>query len=318
MAASVCYFVQSHRNPEQNYRLIRALRRGSPAGRIVVRHDFASSPLDWGPLATLPDTHLLPGRGPQVRYQFSGQLQPYLEAIEWLERQGLRYDWLVKLSAQDYPVMPVPAIEAALDDATCDGFIRYWDVLRPNPYWSRRKAKARYWYRYRQLPDRVVPVLRALRVLTRVLPIHFYLACGAQVGVRSLRPPFRRGFRCYGGWSWFTLRRPAVRYLTEFLSEHPQVLAHYRTTLAAEESLVQTVLVNSRRFALVDDDHRYIDYARAVHGAPRTLTGADFPVLASGRYHFARKFDLDVDAAVLDRIDRELLGSAAGRSRAGS
>jgi hypothetical protein len=58
----------------------------------------------------------------------------------------------------------------------------------------------------------------------------------------------------------------------------------------------------------VDDDLRYIDYARAHRGSPRTLTVADLPLLASGRYHFARKFDLRVDREVLDRIDRELLG----------
>jgi core-2/I-Branching enzyme len=308
MTATVCYYVQSHRGPEQVHRLIRALRAG--AGPIVVRHDFTACPLDWTPVSTLPDTHLLPGRGPHRRYQFSGQLEPFLEVIDWLEREGVRYDWLVKLSGQDYPVMPVPAIEAALDAAGCDGFIRHWDVLRPNPYWSRRKAKARYWYRYRQLSDRLLPLLRALRGFTRVLPVNFYLACGAQVGIRRLRPPFRAGFRCQGGWSWFSLRRGAVRYLAEFLREHPEVLAHYRGTLAAEESLVQTVLVNSRRFDLVDDDRRYIDYSRSVDGSPRTLTSADLPLLRGGGFHFARKFDLEVDAGVLDRIDRELLAAS--------
>ena len=38
------------------------------------------------------------------------------------------------------------------------------------------------------------------------------------------------------------------------------------------------------------------------------LTVADLPELASGRYHFARKFDLKAGREVLDRIDRELLG----------
>jgi hypothetical protein len=68
------------------------------------------------------------------------------------------------------------------------------------------------------------------------------------------------------------------------------------------------VLVNSGRFDLVDDNLRYIDYTGARKGAPRVLTTADLPLLASGRYHFARKFDLSVDREVLDRIDRELLG----------
>ena len=43
--------------------------------------------------------------------------------------------------------------------------------------------------------------------------------------------------------------------------------------------------------------------------APRFIGGIlAMPLLAGGRYHFARKFDLAADVEVLDRIDRELLG----------
>ena len=308
MTPRVCYFVQSHRDPEQIVRLVRTLRRGSARGRILVGHDFAACQLDWAPLAALPDTHLLPPSGPHVRASFARQVQPYLEAIDWLEREGVEYDWLVNLTAQDYPVKPVAEIEAFLGAAAADGFIRWWDVESAESPWSRRQARHRYWYRYRRLPDRAEPALRALRGLTRVLPIHFYLPYGAWVGVRAARVPFRDGFRCYGGRTWFSLRRRAVRYLRDFLAERPEVEAHYRGTVAAEESIVQTVLVNSGRFDLVNDDLRYVDYTRAVRGSPRTLTIADLPLLASGPYHFARKFDLGVDREVLDRIDRELLG----------
>ena len=84
-------------------------------------------------------------------------------------------------------------------------------------------------------------------------------------------------------------------------------------TQTPEESLVQTVLVNGGRFRLVDDDLRYIDYEHTHRGSPRTLTVADVPRLASGKYHFARKFDLAVDAEVLDRIDREILEPSSPR-----
>jgi hypothetical protein len=86
---------------------------------------------------------------------------------------------------------------------------------------------------------------------------------------------------------------------------------------------VQTLLVNARRFRLVNDDLRYIDYAGADRGSPRVLTTADLPMLAAGPWHFARKFDYGVDRVVLDRIDRELLAGAGPaatthRSHAGS
>jgi Core-2/I-Branching enzyme len=307
MSATVCYLVQSHRDPEQILRLARTLRAGS-RGPIVVWHDFAKCPLDPAPLAALPDVHLVPARGRLVRAGFSAQAGPYLDAVEWLEREGIAYDWLVNLTGQDYPVAPLARSEAFLAAARGDGFLRYWDVQSPDNPWPRRKARMRYWYRYRRLPDGAASVLRALRFLTKIAPLHFYLDYGPYVGLRRLRTPFGPGFRCYGGWAFFTLRRAAVLYVREFLAAHPEVEEHYRGTVAPEESLVPTVLVNSGRFDLIDDPLRYIDYsARTRGGSPRTLTVADLPLLASGRYHFARKFDLAVDREVLDRIDRELL-----------
>jgi hypothetical protein len=308
MSTRVCYFIQTHRDPEQIYRLVRTLRRGSPLATIVVQHNFNSCHLDWAPLADLPDTHLLAYGTRQVRANFSCQVQPYLELIDWLEREGISYDWVVSLTGQDYPVTPIPEIEAFLGAAESDGFIRYWDVQSAENPWPWRKARARYWHHYRRLPDRAVPVLHAVRLLTRVLPIHFYLDYGPLVGVRAWRTPFDDGFRCYGGWAWFSLRRSAVLYLRDFLASHPDVEEHYRRTVTPEESLVQTVLMNSGRFKLVNDDLRYIDYSKAHKGSPRTLTAADVPMLANGGYHFARKFDFGVDRQVLDVIDRELLG----------
>lgn len=306
MPVTICWFVQSHRDPEQILRLIRTLRRGS-RGPIVLRHDEAGCKLDFGELATVDGLHLLPASGRQLRGSFSCQTQPYLDLIAWLEAQGIPYDWLVNLTAQDYPVRPIERIEAELEASTADGYLRWWDVLSDESPWSRRKARARYWHRFWRLPEGARPLLRALRALTRIAPIHFYLDYGALVGVRKWRTPFGDDMRCLGGRSWWTLRREVVSYLAAFLARRPDVERHYRGTVAPEESLVPTVLVASRRFSLINDDLRYIDYSAAVRGSPRTLTIADLPLLARGHYHFARKFDLAVDREIVDRIDRDLL-----------
>lgn len=307
MTDTVCYFIQTHRDPEQIYRLVRTLRRGSANGLIVIQHNPIGFELDWGPVADLPGVHLMPPCAPQLRSHYSCQVQPFLDVIDWLEARGLGYDWMVNLSAQDYPVTPIPAMEGFLSETAADGFIRHWDVLSPASPWNERKARNRYWHRHWWLPAKTLPLLRVLRPLTKILPISVTLDYGSLLGVRRLRTPFNDSFRCYGGWAWFSLRRAAILYLREFLREHQDLERHYKLTQTPEESLVQTVLVNSGRFKLVDDDFRYIDYAKAHKGSPRTLTVADMPLLAAGRYHFARKFDLAVDRAVLDRIDREIL-----------
>lgn len=308
MSARVCYFVQSHRDPEQVYRLVRTLRRGSRNGRIVVQHNSAHCGLDWAPLAGLRDTHRFEASCPQVRASWSCQMQPYLEFVASLERERVEYDWIVNLSAQDYPVRPVAEIEAFLAAASADGFLRFFEEGSAEAPWPWRKFRNRYRYRYRKLPDGAAPLLRKLRFLSKVLPVHFYLDYGAYVGRRALGTPFSRSLRCHGGWAWFSIRRSAALFVLRYLAEHPEVERHYRRTVVPEESLVPTILASSGRFDLVNDDHRYIDYSKAHRGSPRTLTVLDLPLLSSGRYHFARKFDLGVDREVVDRIDRELLG----------
>ena len=134
-----------------------------------------------------------------------------------------------------------------------------------------RKARNRYWHRHWWLPAKAEPALRALRPLTKILPIRSTSDYGSLLGVRTLRTPFRDGLPLLRRVGLVLAAARAILYLREFLREHPEVERHYRDP-DPEESLVQTVLVNSGRFELVDDDFRYIDYTRAQKGSPRTLT----------------------------------------------
>ncbi len=310
MSARCCYFLQTHRDPEQVYRLVRTLRRGSPRAVIVVQHNFGAGPLDWEPLAAMADVHLLRLPYPQLRGSWSCQVQPTLDAIAWLEREGIGYDWLVTLTGQDYPVMPLPASERQLRESGSDAFLRHWEIHSPASPWPLHKPRRRYFYRYRRLAGRE-RLLRLLRPLSRLVSgVHISLFYGPYAGVRAWWTPFRGGFRCYGGWAWGALRREAARFVIAELAAKPALLELYRHTMSPEESILQTLLCNSGRFRLDDDDRRYLDYTGTTTGSPRTLGVADLPVLASGRYWFARKFDPGVDLAVLDRIDGELLGGA--------
>ena len=53
----------------------------------------------------------------------------------------------------------------------------------------------------------------------------------------------------------------------------------------------------------MNDDKRYIDYRRAVAGSPRTLTIQDYATITNGNFHFARKFDMEQGAEILDKLD---------------
>jgi hypothetical protein len=80
------------------------------------------------------------------------------------------------------------------------------------------------------------------------------------------------------------------------------LMRHYRRTIVPSESFFATVLMNDPELRVSSDDRRFVSFAPgAAH--PDVLTEADLDRLMASGAHFARKFDAEADAAVLDRLD---------------
>jgi hypothetical protein len=284
----VAYLVVSHKAPGQVLRLLRRLREGSPDAALIVHHDARSPDLDATALHELEAREVAPRLA--VDWGTRSQLDMLLGCLRWaLEHE--RFDWLVHLSGQDYPLRLLPAIEADLAAAEVDGFLEGVpvDPLRL----SRRHVDefvARYRYAWRRVPvpARLVAPLRPL-VLARALP------SGTRVGLPALNTPFGPDLRPYRGADWLTLRRRAV----EAVAGRRDLESHFHRTLAPTEAFPQTVLWNRTDMRLSGDTRRYTRW-RAGSPHPETLGLADLHgALASGA-DFARKFD---DPAVLDALD---------------
>ena len=97
----------------------------------------------------------------------------------------------------------------------------------------------------------------------------------------------------------------------ELAARHKNLARHYAPVRLADESYFQTLLVNHSSLKLKNQTLHYIDWSRGGPN-PKTLTVDDLePMIASGR-HFARKFDEQVDAVVLDELDRRVRPAARG------
>ncbi|HTQ81541.1 MAG TPA: beta-1,6-N-acetylglucosaminyltransferase [Thermoanaerobaculia bacterium] len=300
-----CYFLQTHTNPEQIHRLVRTLRRGSPGAFILLGHDFSASHLDLTPLADLSGIDLFPVAGPLDRAGLS-ILEPYLTALDWLAERRVQFDWLIYLTGQDYPTLPLAESEAFLERSGRDGFLSYWDIQARDGYWGKsRRGLRRYLYQYRKVP-RFVGWLKGLNSLQSRL--HISTAYGTRLGLRAAPSPFSARFPCYAGDQWHALSAAAVAALREELRQQTALVEYFRHTLCPCEALVQTLLVSrlGRRngeLHLANDSLRYVDFTGSREGRPRILTASDFATITHGKYHFARKFDSRVDSAILDRLD---------------
>ena len=289
------FLITSYVLPDQVLRLARTLRAGSSDAVIVLHHDDRRSRVDEAALAALGVGRIVPpspaawGEGSQLD----------------LVLRGLRYvlehtdaGWVVLLSGQDYPIRPVAEIERSLAAANCDAFVEALPVPALGEY------ALRYHHRWRPVPEPAWPVARAAaritgRVQRRRMP------SGPWVGVRVRFPA---GFVCHRGGDWFTLSRRALESVERSRRDQPELLEHFRRTLIPTEGYVQTVLANDPSLELSGDTRRFTRWEpRAPR--PAVLTLDDLPAMRASGMDVARKFDPEIDRAVLDAIDREVHGS---------
>lgn len=314
------YLILSHGKVEQLFRLIRALRVGSPQSAILLHHDAKSAPLDQAALRELGGVYQVEPRV-DVQWGDASQVDALLCSVTYALR-NLEFSWLSVISGQDYPLRPLTDIEAELRSSPYDAFVR----AAPAPAQYRARYYLRYWrlprFRYayhipqwlratfswaRQHLNRQQSLLR-IEGGPRGTPL--------RLGIRTIRHPFSDDFVCYKGSDWFTLSRSAAQYLIEFGQRQSDALEYFRHTFIPSESYFQTVLCNSKELKVCDDNRRFIVWEDSRLAHPKTLTIEDFDSMTRSGKDFGRKFDTTVDSTVLDALDRIVLGSPPERTTA--
>ena len=208
-----------------------------------------------------------------------GHVRATLKGIDHLVRGRAPFDYAVLLTGQDYPIKPVADIHAFFERHEGASFMAHRPL--PSPYWSPRGGLDRIEYR------------------------HFRLRG------RHLRLPGKRTFpprlRPFGGGAYWCLSRACIEYVSAFVARRPDVVRFFTRVDVPDETFFQTIVMNSHLAeTVVDDNLRYIDWSRGVR--PANLGLGDLEELRRTPKLYARKFDITHDAAVLDAIDRELLG----------
>jgi hypothetical protein len=308
----LAFFIQSHRDPGQIVRLVRAIKSGVADAVIVVGFDTSSSNFDESLLKEFSDTYLLRGLAPVRRGELSA-IRPYFDAIEWLHKSSIEFDWLAYISGQCYPVQPLSSLSKFLEASSCDGFINHFDVLGAGSCWSIEEGYGRYFFhKSADLPDwSMVPAKVANKIgLLSPFPqvrLKSRESFGVSLWKAAPSSPFNEALRCYGGNHRHILSRSCVDYLRSYLRDNDEVVNYFSRTWCPEEAIVQTILANNSMFSLVDDNLIYDDYAASRDGSPRVIGINDYDLITSGKYFFARKVDPDRSRELLDRLDQKIL-----------
>ena len=303
----ICYLIQTHQHPEQIYRLIKTIQTSETDNQIIISHDFTTCNLDINSLEK-NNVKILNGKG--GRGNFSS-VKSYLNAVNWLVNNRIEYDWLIYLSGQDYPIKPISEIDSFLSKTDYDGFIEYFNVFSLLSHWSIQEGQSRYLFKYQSLdilkkiPDWLKRLCLPTKIINYLQPFFRINLAYDMLGVRR-KPLFNTNFFCYGGSFFTTLSRKCIEYLHGFCQNHPEVLEYYQEVCVSDESFLQTILVNSRKFNLCNDNKLYFDFSKTKNGRPKVLTISDYDAVIRSDAHFARKFDMDEDRIILDILDEKI------------
>jgi hypothetical protein len=288
---------------EQSGRLIRTLNHMFDYPPIACHHDFGKNP---NFIENCPENVRLVRPHVNTQWGNFSCVEATLKALRLLY-SGLDYpEWFVFLSDSDYPIKSANTIMRQLKTNLFDGYIEHklvseGDLIYPPDPNNLQGWKWETWLkqchkRYCSLRVDVPSINRHLRFSKRTFWLeHPFFTSG--------RLPFQKDFKCYAGEVWFCANHRCARRIIDFYDTDSRVAAHYRKLLVPEESYLQTVLANAPNLKLSQNYLRYVDWTRRGSN-PKVLTIDDLPKLKTSDAHFARKFNVKVDAAILDELDK--------------
>lgn len=277
----VAHLILAHKAPAQLERLVRALVH--PQADCFIHLDRKADLQAFATLANLPGVQFIHHQF-DVRWGGYSLTQAALAGMREILQAPVAYELINLISGEDYPIKPLATIHEFWDQQPGRSFLEY--EADGSAWWQANKRRAtQYHLTEFSFPGRHL----AERVLNLLLP--------------RRQPPLPR---LYGGnmGGWYTLSRAAAEYVVAYVDAHPRLRRYARLTWGSDEFLMQSILLNSPLAAtVINNNLRYIDWS-AGGSSPRVLTQADLPALLASPRLFARKFDIERDAAVLDALDQ--------------
>lgn len=277
----IAYFILIHRYPNQFKRLFKSIYHKK--NHYVIHVDKRAGKFFFDEinlfLSDYKNASLLESK--EAIWGGYSLVDAQLRGIEKLVTSGVKWDYFINLSGQDFPLKNQSFIMEYLSTFDCCEFIKVvnQNLVRPETM--------------HRIKDYVREINGELVVST--------------VSDR----PFLKGVTPYIGNQWMILSRS----FCEFITYSPELRIFkdfYRNTLIADESFFQTVLMNTTfKSKVIYDDKREIDWVELsdIKLRPRDFLTGDSEMLINSKNLFARKFDENTDSGILSILERSMKSS---------
>lgn len=106
----------------------------------------------------------------------------------------------------------------------------------------------------------------------------------------------------YRGSQWFIAPYNIISYLIKYIENHPNYVQYWEDSLAPDEFLLHTIIMNSEYADLVEEQLMYINFSnnRVRQNHPTTITMNDIQKIEESSAFCARKFDIKKDNEVIN------------------
>ena len=297
------YLIMAHKNPGQVYRLVERLTDGS--SEFFIHIDTKVDIVPFEVLKSLgTNVHFL--KRFDSTWGGYGLIRPFMQGLQTVKAHPKNFDRVILLSGQDYPIKSNDEINRFFETSPYSVFLNYFPI--PN-YKKWPGGDRGGWYRV----DKYFFGLKWYHFLgSRSLNL-------AATFLPFLRRKMPNGMKPYTGQTWWTLDRYAVDYVLNYHAKHPEYFRFHRNTFVADELFVHMIVANSHDERLMrsieNNERRLTIWEKPDSAHPNILRKSDLPAIVASADLYARKFDDQVDAEILDLIDREILKKSGAKEQ---
>jgi len=296
----IAYLILAHRYPEQLFRLVDRLNY--PGVNFLIHIDKKVDDQTYNYIVD----HLKPFENVFFIKRFKcvwagfGIVKATFQGLKEALERNLSFDYLSLMSGQDYPIKTNDYIHSFMEEHNGKSFINARPF--PQPYWDNHNGgydRIHNWYFINSTNQYGFPhkLSHSHPNITKII--------SKTLGKLIPKRKFPSKYKPYGGAQFWALHKSHVEYVVKNVRDNPGFFDYFKYVMVPDEILFQTIMGNHPRNQdeTVNDTLHFLEWDRK--GA--TLVMADKENIANTYHLFARKFDYNVDAKIMDWIDSNIL-----------
>ncbi len=274
----IAHLILAHKNPSQLERLIIALQH--PSFFFYVHVDKKVSLQQFEYLSKYNNLFFIKKRT-KIFWAGYGTIQATINGIK--EILPYKYDYINVISAQDFPLKTADEIYKFFLVNNGKEFITCKSVEHE---WKEAEVRIK---KYHLINWRIPGKYQLEKLINKILP----------------ERKFPLNYIMVGRSNWFAVTYEAAKYIIDFLDQHPEIVRFFKFSWGADELIFSVILYNSNFKDKIEDNFIYVDWSeKKAH--PKILRTEDYNALVNSDKLFARKFDADADAVILEMLENFL------------